>query len=204
MARPRKNTKEPSAKERIYQAFWAELEEVEYRKITVGSVVARAGVNRNSFYYHFDCLPDLAHVCIQEQLPKELFQVLLTDGPYDAIVYGAARRSVHMEERLGHLRLAAGVQGSGELAMYVRDEIARFWLQGFGLEWEQLDQPERFTIRFLTGGIVAMLGELSRENALPQLLEYLESPFFQAASSAGVKMLKDVRARVNGPSGLHA
>lgn len=39
-----------------------------YRKITVTDVVREAGVNRNSFYYHFSSLPELADSAILHQV----------------------------------------------------------------------------------------------------------------------------------------
>ena len=56
------------AKERLENAFWELLADRDYRKITVTDVVREAGVNRNSFYYHFSSLPELADSAILHQV----------------------------------------------------------------------------------------------------------------------------------------
>jgi len=60
MPRPRHDSEVLPAKERLENAFWELLADRDYRKITVTDVVREAGVNRNSFYYHFSSLPELA------------------------------------------------------------------------------------------------------------------------------------------------
>lgn len=47
-------------KQAIQDTFWQLLEEKPYDKITVRDIVERCGVNRNTFYYHFRDIPDLA------------------------------------------------------------------------------------------------------------------------------------------------
>ncbi|MCD8199877.1 MAG: TetR family transcriptional regulator, partial [Coriobacteriaceae bacterium] len=68
MARPRKEQDGPSALERMEEAFWEELEEKPYAKITVTDIVKKAQVNRNAFYYHHDDLDDLAHKAVSNLL----------------------------------------------------------------------------------------------------------------------------------------
>ena len=60
MPRPRKDDPQSAATARIEAAFWRLLEEVGYPEITVRRVSQAAGANRNSFYYHYECLEDLA------------------------------------------------------------------------------------------------------------------------------------------------
>ena len=43
----------------IIEAFQELLEETPINKITVKSIVERCGINRNTFYYYFDGIPDL-------------------------------------------------------------------------------------------------------------------------------------------------
>lgn len=50
----------------ISETFWQLLEEKPYNKITVQNIVERCQVNRNTFYYHFQDIPDLAEYSIKE------------------------------------------------------------------------------------------------------------------------------------------
>lgn len=43
----------------IKEAFWQLLEEKPYNKISVNDIVHRCGIHRNTFYYHFENIPDL-------------------------------------------------------------------------------------------------------------------------------------------------
>ena len=52
----------------IKTSFRQLLEEKPYRKITVKDIVDRCGINRNSFYYHFEDVPSLLDEILQEQL----------------------------------------------------------------------------------------------------------------------------------------
>lgn len=68
MPRPRHDSEVLPAKERLENAFWELLADRDYRKITVTDVVSEAGVNRNSFYYHFSGLSELADSAILHQV----------------------------------------------------------------------------------------------------------------------------------------
>ena len=47
-------------KKMIMDTFWELLEENPYNKISVRMIVERCGINRNTFYYHFQDIPALA------------------------------------------------------------------------------------------------------------------------------------------------
>lgn len=53
-------------KKAISEVFWQLLKEKPYNKITVQNIVERCEVNRNTFYYHFQDIPDLAEYSIKE------------------------------------------------------------------------------------------------------------------------------------------
>lgn len=56
------------SKRLIMDAFWSLLEEKPYNKITVKLIVERCGVNRNTFYYHFQDIPSLAEEILMDQI----------------------------------------------------------------------------------------------------------------------------------------
>ena len=71
-------------KKEIQSAFWQLLEERPFGKITVKAVVARCGVNRNTFYYHFQDLRDLLRTSVLGWLDE-----LFADGAGAAAVVAA-------------------------------------------------------------------------------------------------------------------
>ena len=79
MPRPRKDSEILSATERLENAFWELLADHEYRKITVTEVVREAHVNRNSFYYHYASLPELADSAIMHAVEHSTVQAPRAD-----------------------------------------------------------------------------------------------------------------------------
>ena len=54
----------------IKETFTALLEERPLNDITVKDIVERCGINRNSFYYHFQDIPSLLDEIITEETEK--------------------------------------------------------------------------------------------------------------------------------------
>ena len=52
-------------KETIIDAFWQLLEEKPFNKITVQNIVERCALNRNTFYYHFQDIPNLTEYTVK-------------------------------------------------------------------------------------------------------------------------------------------
>ena len=51
----------------IIDCFWQLLDEKPYNKITVKNIVERCQVNRNTFYYHFQDIPELLERVIKQE-----------------------------------------------------------------------------------------------------------------------------------------
>ncbi len=133
MARPRKNAPNEAAQVRLRNAFMAELRETPYAKMSVAKVVARAGVNRNSFYYHYVCLDELARECVRRELPTQLAERAIADGGVSRGLLFEGFDALDSDGTPDRLRLIVGPHGSGTLAEMVRDEICSFWLKEFAL-----------------------------------------------------------------------
>ncbi len=63
-------------KETIIDAFWQLLEEKPFNKITVQNIVQRCHLNRNTFYYHFQDIPNLADILLNHGQIK-LFKITM-------------------------------------------------------------------------------------------------------------------------------
>lgn len=68
------------AKEAIKQSFFRIAEKKPIDKITVKDIVEDCGINRNSFYYHFDDLPSLIRQSIDEEIHKIIFDKAQSDS----------------------------------------------------------------------------------------------------------------------------
>lgn len=60
------------ADERIKEALWKLLQDRPLNKITVKDIVTQCGINRNTFYYHFESIPALAEELTEELIDNNL------------------------------------------------------------------------------------------------------------------------------------
>lgn len=188
MARPKKDSSEKPAYEKLCDAFWEVLAQIPFAKITVKDIVARARVNKNTFYYHFSYLDELAHTCIRQALPIDIPRAFIAKEPNMTELLQSL--FLKHEQDFSRIQLACSKQGSGILANYVRNEIQEYWYQEFKIDKTTLNHDELICIAFASGGITAVLGE-SHSGSFNQqdILHYLSSPFAQAAISILPKIL---------------
>lgn len=157
MPRPKYEQGEQTAREKLAQAFWDSLAEKPFEKVTVADIVKRAGVNRNTFYYHFDDLNALAHTIVRETAIEPsfirilLFRLLQGGG---AEVYAMIP---HMDERIKHACLLAGRNSSAELRGMLRDAVQDAWMEAFHINLEELDLEGRLAIEFALGGFLSVI-----------------------------------------------
>lgn len=72
-------------KEIIRSTFWQILEEKPYNKITVQDIVNRCGVNRNTFYYHFQDIPTLMLDSIEDWLKDVIRRYGKIESPVECL-----------------------------------------------------------------------------------------------------------------------
>lgn len=156
MARPPKNAEGPSATERMESAFWDCMGEMPFSEITVRDIVGRAKVNRNSYYYHYDSMWDLAQAAIEHAKFAALARVLLGDSPAsdeDDADVAASQAKVGFD----HLRMLAGENGNQRLLEDAKRAVVNEWLGLFGLDAVTLSNELRSSIDFVFGGMTALL-----------------------------------------------
>lgn len=74
------------ANERLEGAFLELIEEKPFAKITVNDIVERAGVHRNTFYYHYQSIPAmLSEIC--RRFVSQMFVVYKdVESPSDCVI----------------------------------------------------------------------------------------------------------------------
>lgn len=150
MARPPKNAQGPSATERMELAFWDCLKTMSYDEITVRDIVDRAKVNRNSYYYHYDSMWDLAKGAIQHTSLASFARAVL-DGTDETVTEAEASSAFE------HLSVLAGENGNQRLIDDARQIVVTEWLSLHELELDTISGSLKQTIDFVFGGIVALL-----------------------------------------------
>jgi len=172
MPRPRRDSEILPAKERLENAFWELLSEREYRKITVTDIVRTADVNRNSFYYHFTGLPELAdsailHAVENTPLPSAPNANFNPDNEWRKHVT-ALLREPEQRRRLDRLALLAGPHSSPELVESLQDFGRLTLISVLGLDADHLDLKTDLMLDFTVGGHaggIAPLAETPRAAA---------------------------------------
>jgi AcrR family transcriptional regulator len=206
MARPKADSNTPSARERIETAFWEMLADVPFSKITVSAISSKAGVNHNTFYYHFSSIEDLAEKVFVDNMMPELPEIMLpvlsggraegdhaekddhdendgvrpeeNDGPEEGGDRPEGSNDPDTAEISAHFHRARlyASSGSALLTDILRDSIMRLWLNAAGLKGSQLNQSERDQLSFIFGGIVSMIAGMGDDADIDRMEDLVKSP----------------------------
>jgi len=200
VARPR-NDGSPSASQRIEAAFFEVLERTPIDKMTVSTLVRTAGVNRNSFYYHYADLDALAESAVANllipQVPRLLASGFGLESPQLGEVFAQAGQYT------GQLRRMAAVVGpnsSTALRDILKGALLDLWLGTFGLDERDLDRETTMTVHFALGGMLEALSRLTAELGpgldLEEVLEVARGlPIVRASAQTVVSALAAAAGR---------
>lgn len=179
MSRPRYADGEPTARERMVKAFWALLEDGPFNFITVSHIVKAARVNRNSFYYHFSDIDDLAAKAIDElMVPDAVHEVLAGLGAIEgsALVAGGPAETL----RLDRLGLIAGDNASPALRGMLHRAIADAYAAALDISLDSLGASDRAFLEFMFGGIEAVLAYRVSCDPKPSIADVSGTEWFAA------------------------
>lgn len=169
MPRPRLDCDTPSAIERMIDTFWQLLGERKYRNITVTDIVRRASVNRNSFYYHFNKLEDLAYRAIHEEVNRPP----LVQGDGTGTVPDLQHWRKHVGElistederrRTKRLTMIVGPNTDPVLYQAFHDNEREALLKVLARDPEDVDPRTDLMLDFIVGGIMGILSRWLQMN----------------------------------------
>lgn len=154
MARPRKDARGPSARERIEAAFWRLLEQRGYRDITVAALSREAHVSPNTLYYHYDNIEAVARSSFDKALMKEFPSLLLAQSR-EALDDEIRRQGDGIAQRIHRIGLFA-TDESGELRRIVVETFIEVWSESLGTTPDELTREERIKLTFMANGVVSI------------------------------------------------
>lgn len=169
MGRPSKEMEGPQPLERMKAAFWELYEEVGLPSITASAIAARAGVNRNTFYYHYDSVEDMAAALLGESVPESFIhrfaeQMLLGQS-------AGVQQQELAEADASFRRLRTVLQScTPELRGKLKEYMMGRWLELLGVRPEELPPPQRVKLEFIWGGVTAVV-ENSGECSFAEYIE---------------------------------
>lgn len=157
MPRPRKDSAEPAARQRIKDAFWELYLELPFDKVTVKEICARAGCNKTSFYYHFEgaesVLREIEDECMPVDAPDFVVEAIRS---HDHLSVEREYFISHGEnfDRMCHL---LGPKGDPAFAKQAKDIMTEKWCESLGVNRTQLGEQEKLLVEFIMGGTVSLL-----------------------------------------------
>ncbi|MEX2805376.1 TetR/AcrR family transcriptional regulator [Streptococcus sp. H31] len=167
MPRPRKTDRDEMATVKIENAFWSLLETERYSDITVLRVSQEAEINRNSFYYHYSNINDLAQKAFVNNADNEVSRTLVT-ALLSAFQEGKSAPIFDMSI-LPHSKriMLCAASESPYLRQLVTELLKTIWFNSMSIDEELLSSDERVQIRFVFAGLVSVLGSKEiRDNPL--------------------------------------
>ena len=186
MARPKKEDS-GQATIRIENAFWSMLAEMPYNRITVHGLSRRAGVNHNTFYYHFENIEDLAQKALEHNMIPEVPSLILNGlqyGSFDELVF-----LMSQGKEVNFQRACLAIQGNSPfLQSLVKDKFRSLWLTQLGIHEEDLTLEEQVELSFILNGLVATIGTYFNKVSIRTMARVFERPLYQAAVASLVSL----------------
>lgn len=168
MGRPAKNAG-PSAVTRMEEAFFELLQDLPFEKITVRMVTEVAGVNRNSFYYHYSNLTDLARSAVDHLLIPEIPRALAAGLALDSEPFDRLLSTEDGRARVAHVFTVIGSNSTTELRDLLKDAVIEVWLGVLSLDRGDLNEEALRTFQFALGGIFELLSSNIGDDPLEEL-----------------------------------
>lgn len=195
MGRPKDGS--PTADARIEAAFFDVLTTTPFDKITVSAVVAAAGVNRNSFYYHFSDLDDLARSAISNLLIPEIPRLLASGFAVESEqIDDLLNRAATGTGSLLRVPIVMGPHSTAALRNMLKTALLELWLEVFELVPDELDHATAATVDFALGGMLEMLSKLPpHADIAAELTELRRLPIVQSTSRIVMSTLTEASQR---------
>ncbi|MEE1295992.1 MAG: TetR/AcrR family transcriptional regulator [Bifidobacterium sp.] len=170
----------------LRDAFWRLLAQRRYSAINVRDVARVAGVNKNTFYYHYANLDELAAEAIDEELPYEFAVIILSrlltpegeeadtaQAMPEPSAYGGRAPSAALggddnghgltfdqedfARKLSRLKLLTGLHSAPVLQAMMKETLVGAWCNMLDLDPAQFGDESWLAIDFMYGGITGML-----------------------------------------------
>lgn len=174
MARPRQDSPEPSAHERLIGAFWKMMELMPFDDITIGSISREANVSQNTLYYHFDGILGIAREAVEAELSEETARKMLGGSEDNGLAFLLSLDS-RDSLRLSRIGLVAS-SGSARLTSMLIGLLKDAWCELSGREAGSLAKAESMDLNFIYGGLISVLSDATIREDAQCLSDFLVRP----------------------------
>lgn len=162
MARPKTNSQDIPARQRIKDAYWDLMQQQPFEQITVKQVLSAAHVSRTTFYYHFESLravlDDIEADIIPTWIPAWYMAVIGGDEPNIEFIRAT------LEEHQEDVRRACFLLGPNGDAQFIdqwRQAAVAKWTETLGLASLELSHELSVISQFIVGGVTSLMASSS-------------------------------------------
>lgn len=152
MGRPKKNSADISATEKIEKAFWYILEKEGFACVTILRLSQESGLNRNTIYYHYENVEDVAAKAFRHNIDNEAGQRFISAMLADS---QSTDREIPLHVKKIHLFAKSE---SSVLQSIVKETITNTWLDAFHIDKDSLTESDLISLEFIMSGVTGMLG----------------------------------------------
>ena len=191
MPRPKYRQDDETARERLVQAFWDGIGAMPFHKLTVSEVVRRAGLNRNTFYYHFADIDDMAEKVVEETLMSDLPGILVSELNHGVgVVVDSLLVDKSIRKRFDRVCLLAGKNSSPRLQEMLKTAIADNWKNYLSIETGKLGYEDQLVFEFCLGGVFSLLAFRADNETNPPIRDMFATDFGKTALTAITRLGK--------------
>ena len=156
MARPRKDSPEKPAIQRLEDAFWELLSERRFPEITIAALSTKANVNHNTFYYYYENLEDMAQQCFERNIPPRLAKgiVALMRGELTEADFNGLPEDTSLRMQ----RFCMFSRGDSiELTTMAKELVQNMLFEAAGKDPAELSPDDIASIDFIIGGLFGLM-----------------------------------------------
>lgn len=153
--------KEPTGKRRIKEAFWQLYQERPIEDIGIKEIVALAGCNRTTFYYHYknihELLDDIEHECIIQDVSYLFMDVIHNNKNYIALLDLINSK----KDVLMRISLLLGPNGDPAFSQKLKELILKRWRELICEPGEELPRERQIILEYLISGLLGLLSNMN-------------------------------------------
>lgn len=154
-------TKEPPGKRRIKEAFWELYPARPIEDIGIKEIVALAGCNRTTFYYHYknihELLEDIEQECIIQEVPYLVMDVIHNNKNQAALLQLVTSK----KEVIERISLLLGPNGDPAFGQKIKGVILERWREMICPPGGELPREKLIMLEYLVSGMLGLLSNIT-------------------------------------------
>lgn len=180
MARPKANEPERSAICKTETAFWTLIEKKDFTDITMQLLANEAGINRNSLYYHYANLQEVASRAFNNLVSDETCMMFFDKLLADPQSLGESWDRLQLSDKVKKIHLFAR-SNSPLLRSLLKEALISHWFEKLRINAQALTTEDQLQIDYITSGFISVLANAETEKNPMLLKTFPESHIGRAA-----------------------